>query len=595
MVNMLTPFPYTMTPMVNISPLSYRDAMTYAAELENIKQYLGTTLPTDLDTRLDEYLTSYQEGIANAEATVDAAKTEWDTRYDAFIANFTDQVKLLNEAAVAGMVPAGAVHDALLTLIDAEIAVATAANHTYTDTAVNGLRTETDADVARIDANVTGLQTLTADQGYMVATFLANGSDGEKLSLFYSPDGKTVTGTAGVDAYVPADGQGVRDPSLIRRGGKWFVAHTSNNGTDKDFAIASSVSGAPGTWTQIVTVSGAGLPDVSKIWAPELVVAPDGVYCFFTKIRASNTATGMMYWIKATNDQLTGWTEPAPMSWTAEPAHYIDGVPVLHTDGKWYFFYSTGNDIERAVATTITGTYTRDKSGNWAGWGTGIEGPYLTKEGDTYRIYFDRYAAGTGMAWSESTDLTTWTVPQGVKVQDGTLDGGQAIRHGSFYRITEPVAGRQAMAVQLGRVNTHVRHLEIHNAPGTTANKATVTTLKGWVTDTNETTDASIASYDPATGYITLNEFGVYAFTGNNSIQGVTGVNRSFADLTSVDGPTTTHVRTPGGQEDVYPLLVPNFKTNHAGERLQVRVYANWTGTETSGTNIMRLRITKIQ
>ena len=569
-----TPFNGLIGPLNRATPFTHRDNATFLRILQDLIEYVNTTFNGQVNAEMQRILDEFQAILTGQQTDFDAVKADWDSKFALNNDALEAQIALLNTDAVNGMItaPAGVVRATIQGLIDA---------------AKTALQTE-------IDATISEVADLEANNGYMVATFLADGVDGEKLSLFYSPDGKTIAGSAGINAYVPGDGQGVRDPSLIRHAGKWFVAYTSNNGADKDFMIASSPSGAPGTWTQIVTVSCADLPDVSRIWAPELVVAPDGVHVFFSKVRASNTATGMMYWIKATNDSLTGWTVPAPLQWTAEPAHYIDGVPALGDDGKWYLFYSTGNDIERATATSLTGVWTRDKSGNWAGWGTGIEGPYLTREGSTWRMYFDRYTAGTGVAWSESPDLTNWTVPVNITVAAGSLGDGQRIRHGSFYKLGEPVADRQALALQLGRVTSRVRHMELTSAPGVTGGAGATVTVTGWATDTNETTDAGIVSYDPATGYLTFNEFGVYAISGNCGAIGVTGVNRSFMEMRSVDGPDTNHQRTPGGAEDAFGLSIPNFKTNHAGERVKINTFSNWTGGQAQATYPVRLRITKL-
>jgi len=144
--------------MANITGMTYQDGTTYLSALEQLRDWINTSLITDVNNVFADVAAQYQAGITNAENTVTTAKTEWDARYDAFIADFTDQVRLLNESAVAGMVPAGAVHDALLTLITAEIVAATTANHTYTDTAVTTAQTALEAADTALGARVDGVQ-----------------------------------------------------------------------------------------------------------------------------------------------------------------------------------------------------------------------------------------------------------------------------------------------------------------------------------------------------------------------------------------------------------------------------------------------------
>jgi hypothetical protein len=63
-----------MTPITNISPLTFRDAGTFLEYLETIKQFLNETLVPDSNAMIDNAIKEFQTGIANAEATVNAAK-----------------------------------------------------------------------------------------------------------------------------------------------------------------------------------------------------------------------------------------------------------------------------------------------------------------------------------------------------------------------------------------------------------------------------------------------------------------------------------------------------------------------------------------
>lgn len=98
--NGLSPFPSVMTPITNISPLTYRDASTFLEYLETIKQWLNETLVPETDTMLEKMFTEFQTAIANSENTVTTAKNEWIERFDLFIQEVVAEIALLNAEAI---------------------------------------------------------------------------------------------------------------------------------------------------------------------------------------------------------------------------------------------------------------------------------------------------------------------------------------------------------------------------------------------------------------------------------------------------------------------------------------------------------------
>ena len=292
--------------------------------------------------------------------------------------------------------------------------------------------------------------------GWVVACFLDNGEQGENLSLFYSADGKTI---AGGPAHPVYSDDRLRDPSIVYWADRFFVAYTLNDGRDRNFRIISSPDGSADSWSTVATVDVSSLvAPGDKAWAPELVVDGSDVYAFFTwqKATTSETTPGSgngpgasMGWVRAIGTSLTEWSAPMALSTTGFSETYIDGVPVRHGD-SWYFFSSSGSQIFRARSTTgITGVYTQDRAGDWAGWGTGIEGPYVTRIGDTYRIYYDRYLHNSGHWYSESTDLANWSEPQQLQAGDGILPQDARVRHGSFLQLTDRDAAAKALNTSL--------------------------------------------------------------------------------------------------------------------------------------------------
>lgn len=262
------------------------------------------------------------------------------------------------------------------------------------------------------------------NEGYLLACFRAAVGDvggDQKLSVLYSPDGETFFDPAYNPVYSPQDatpGKLVRDPSVIYRDGYFYVCHTNSGSSATSFDIVRSADLA--TWSAVATVDMSSIGSVTDTWAPEFVVDGADVYVFVS-INIRNP-----YWVKATADDLSTWTTPTALTVTGRPAKIID--PCFVKKGStWYCFFVdadalTGGtpSIRRATASTLTGTYATDRTGNWAGWGsTYYEGPSVVERHDGgYRIYLDGSAAVndlTSFYYADSTDLDTWTGLQPVR------------------------------------------------------------------------------------------------------------------------------------------------------------------------------------
>lgn len=427
--------------------------------------------------------------------------------------------------------------------------------------------------------------------GWLVACFLDNGVHGEKLNLFYSPDGKTIFGGQNNPAY---SADRLRDPSIIYWKGAFYVAFTLADGVGRNFRIIRSETGMPGSWEVVATPSVSGLVPVGdKCWAPELVIDGEDVYVFFTwqkskttesSAGAGNGSGSAMGWVKATNALLTAWSAPTALNTTGFSAAYIDGVPVQY-GSAWYFFSSGGSQIYRAKSTTgITGKYTQDKTGNWAGWGTGIEGPYITKIGETFRIYYDRYVGNLGHWYSESSDLTTWSTPQPVKAAPNTLPLGASIRHGSFLQLPNMQAGMKALAVattQQGPLTANfTQSRSVPNAASTDMGAATS------LTDNSGMLNGGLDS----AGVFRPNQGGLYLLTVDTRITSAASTaSRVFIDLADIDGNAVVRMPMGGEGEDFFTSTVQVALTMNQG--LKLRVYHNQGAAKTFTINT---RITRL-
>lgn len=299
------------------------------------------------------------------------------------------------------------------------------------------------------------------ERGYLVANFGNNFSQMEKLSVHFSPDGEYVMAGNNNPVYAPAGG--VRDPQVYRHpNGRYYCAYTVNNGADKVLGLA--VSDDFVNWTLVTKINVAAATGITRAWAPQVVEDTNGdVYMFFTNV--NETTTSHSIWrVKATSANLTTWSAPAAVVWAPAPALQpgkipIDAVPFYALGKWWIFFGAETGQMWRATATKLTGTWTVDRQGDWAGWvsradlgaNTHYEAPEILEvRPGVFRLYMDRYVGTAyanynfaGYVWSETTDFNTWTAPEPAK-KSPDYPGGQALRHGTWMKIKD---GREQMKV----------------------------------------------------------------------------------------------------------------------------------------------------
>ena len=260
------------------------------------------------------------------------------------------------------------------------------------------------------------------------ATFKGDAAAQEKLSVY--------TSTNGLDFILLADtGYGgptgvLRDPSIMRHtDGKYYVAFTVQSWTtaSTNFAIASSADLT--NWTLVATVN-VGVPGTHFTWAPEWFVE-DGVVKIIVNIGPAGDSGFVPYIFTAQNSDLTSWSGPVAMGFGP---NYIDTFMVKFK-GLYHAFVKneTTKFIEHATASSLTGPWTFVGTGNWAGWGAGIEGPALVQLDDgSWRIYVDSYSTGGGIKTATSSDLNSWS---------GLSAAGVAgIRHGTVLPVASPPA-----------------------------------------------------------------------------------------------------------------------------------------------------------
>ena len=128
----------------------------------------------------------------------------------------------------------------------------------------------------------------------------------------------------------------------------------------------------------------------------------------------------------------------APAKLNGIGPNYIDSF-IVKVGGTYHDFTKneTTKYIEHATATSLTGPWRFVGTGNWAGWGSGLEGSALVQLPDgSWRIYFDQYTAGRYW-YADSSNLTSFSAKTRLPGLSGT------VRH--FTVLRESVGDRSAL------------------------------------------------------------------------------------------------------------------------------------------------------
>ncbi len=231
-------------------------------------------------------------------------------------------------------------------------------------------------------------------------------------------------------AYTPPAGL-VRDPSVIKRGGRYYVAYTTA-WTGKTFGIATSTDRQK--WTHVADID-HGVA-ANNTWAPEFFTdSLDGKVRIVVSLSTGPTAYRHFqpHVLTALDGTLTKWSKPEPLRGIHPSATHYNGYidTVIVRRGSTYHAFTknaTGEVIEHAVAGRITGPYTFKGKGDWAGWGDLLEGQTIVRlPNGGYRMFMDGYTVKK-YYYSDSTDLVNWTPKKELPGLSGVARHGTVIQ-----------------------------------------------------------------------------------------------------------------------------------------------------------------------
>ncbi|MGP3959017.1 glycoside hydrolase family 43 protein [Nonomuraea sp. 3N208] len=247
---------------------------------------------------------------------------------------------------------------------------------------------------------------------YLMTAF-TNSSE-SNMYVYDSANASTFT-LVRANAYTPPSGL-IRDPSVLRHTDGYYYLVYTTNWTGDTIGFARSADSVNWTFLRNVTVGLNGA--TGSTWAPEWFRDSDGsVHVIYSASTTGTAGQFRPYRITATNSALSSWSAPTPLG---IPANYIDSF-VVKVGSTYHNFLKneTTKYIEHATATSLNGPWQFTGTGDWAGWGSGLEGPALTRLPDgRWRIYFDNYTGGR-YYYADSSNLTSF----GAKVELAGLSG----------------------------------------------------------------------------------------------------------------------------------------------------------------------------
>ena len=297
---------------------------------------------------------------------------------------------------------------------------------------------------------------------FVLSTF--RNADQTKLYIATSFDGRNYEPVTGQSVYTVTDGTGLRDPSIIRHRGIWYICYTSGPfgglGRADYFRIISSPDLL--SWTHVKDVSMASVPHTRYTWAPEWFVDEDESLHVLVSVSHWPTNEHEIYEIHPLQSENLGgdWSLPIRLHGQAFPEFVRTFSPlVTQNDAQrigaydayvmriggvyhlWYFNRSTSS-LAHATAPTLTGPYTPTATRNLYGTGSWKEGQTMTHlGGSAWRFTYADAISSTLFYVESADDWLTWTAPQMLRTSSGYVFNHGTVTYNPYLPRFEARAG----------------------------------------------------------------------------------------------------------------------------------------------------------
>ena len=173
--------------------------------------------------------------------------------------------------------------------------------------------------------------------------------------------------------YTPTSGHVVRDPSIVKIGGTYWLAHTNTSFTSTTtFDIARSDDGVNFTYVTSVDCSAVTGNTVNSFaWAPEWFIDTDGSVHVLISASSAVTPNFSIYEVHPMDAAFDVWSTPVMLTALgggSVQANIID--PFMVKIGSTYnlWFKDSNQFIQYASSQSLLSGYTVLTTGNWAGF-----------------------------------------------------------------------------------------------------------------------------------------------------------------------------------------------------------------------------------
>jgi hypothetical protein len=295
-----------------------------------------------------------------------------------------------------------------------------ACNPDITDAATywNGGASQASALNVNVNNTAWGTESNPGQGIFLMASFIGYGATSDnQLYLLASSGGITFSFlNAGNPVYSPSHPSATRDPRIFQYCQTATTCKIYIAITDTDVGTANSTftiieSSDLKNWTVTKAVSMAAIGGVQVVWSPTPFFDTDGTFHIFvsagTTAANCNAGCGIYEVHPTTSDLSSTWSSPVLVTGTS-----LTATPTMNgirKDGSIYTIAVTPNSGGSLItfwsSTSLTSGYTVTQSGNWAGWGSGVEGIQWVQTGGTAcRIYMDTsgFSSPGGLKYSDN-------------------------------------------------------------------------------------------------------------------------------------------------------------------------------------------------
>jgi hypothetical protein len=212
------------------------------------------------------------------------------------------------------------------------------------------------------------------------------------------------------------------------------VYHTSN-------ILNATIS----AWSSGTATVSVGIPNIACTFAGEWFVENNGTPHLFVPCSNSTNTAFSVYETHPLNNTLTSWSSPILVSTTGGGTNPYD--PKLFLVGTTYYMFlanTTNRCVELFTSTSLMGPYTAIKTGDWAGWGSPIEGFTMFRHGVGWRAIFTSYSLfdpGENQERMYYTDCSTMFPDTGTWSTPVMITSDLQYNHGNVLRTPVSPAG----------------------------------------------------------------------------------------------------------------------------------------------------------